>query len=334
MAQQYNEKTLPILKYLRWRQPLANHPDFLKARKKAMTRNPSDFHSESPYPILWPKSLPLNDPKNLYLINANDAVFGLSRVWPEFAEAASSKIEALSKTFVSAMESSYEAFLKPELFKELEDQDLQGTLIFPGGKVICYDFIMESPEEKDGKLTYLVNGNAIYLNEGRYLVCDNFEDYDENRQPLGTTSWHDFETMECKVPDQTRKDGKTIGEQLGVELEITDGVNKNVLGMFDCILVYHLFKKYAPIEEIVSVRERREHKDLPDIKTSQRIEFYDCGWYTTIVRNEGFSVKGHFRLQPCGTGRHQRKLIYIREFQKHGYVRRARLLLNEDKNDQ
>ncbi len=126
-----------------------------------MTRNFADLYSESIYPILWPKSLPLNSLKNKALMCANDAFYGLSRVWPQFAEAASSKIEALSKTFVTAMESSYEAFLKPELFKELEDQDLQGTLIFPGGKVICYDFIMVSPQEKDGKLTYLVNGNAM-----------------------------------------------------------------------------------------------------------------------------------------------------------------------------
>lgn len=329
---QYNENTLPILKFLRWRQPLINHPEILKVRKKLMTRNYADLYSESIYPILWPKSLPLNSLKNKALMCANDAFYGLSRVWPQFAEAASSKIEALSKTFVTAMESSYEAFLKPELFKELEDQDLQGTLIFPGGKVICYDFIMVSPQEKDGKLTYLVNGNAIYLMEGRYLICDNFEDYDPDGEPLGTTSWHDFETMECMVPNQTRKDGKTIGEQLGVELEITDGVNKNVLGMFDFILVYHLFKKYAPIEEVISVRERREHKDIPDIKTTQRIQYYDCSWYTTVIRNEGFSVKGHFRLQPCGVGKQDRKLIYIREFQKHGYVRRARLLLNDEQN--
>ncbi len=329
---QYNENTLPILKYLRWRKPLINHPDFIKSRKKAMRLNAADLFGTSPFPILWPESLPLN--KRESISAASDAVFGLSRVWPEFADAASSNIEAVSKTFLTAMDNSYAAFLKADLFKELEDQDLQGTLIFPGGEVICYDFIMESPVESDGKLTYGISGNAIRLLKGRHLVCDMFEDKDQNGNLTGTSSWHDFEKLEWKMPVNEAIEG-TIGEMLdkaGIQFEITDGINENIMGMFDLILVFHLFKKYAPIEEIVSVRERREHNDIPDIKTSQRIDYYDCSWYTTIVRNEGFSVRGHFRLQPCGKGKQDKKLIYIHEFQKHGYVRRARLILNEMKD--
>ena len=334
---QYNENTLPILKYLRWRQELKFHPDFLKAKKKSLTMSASDLLTKSPYPLLWPKDMPMNmDNVN----GASDAIFGLSRVWPEFTEAASSKIEAVSRTFATAMDNSYDAFLKAELFKELENQDLQGTLIFPGGGVICYDFIMQSPEETDGKLTYFVSGNAIRLQDGKHLVCDHFEDIDMYGKRLETSSWHDFEKLEWKAPknDQENKEG-TLAEWLekkgfDFEMKVTDGINENVMGMFDCILVYHLFKKYAPIEEIVSVRERREHKDLPDIKTSQRVNYLDCSWYTTIVRNEGFSVRGHFRLQPCGKEKKDKKLIYIHEFQKHGYVRRARLILNEMKDNQ
>jgi hypothetical protein len=333
---EYNENTLPILKYLRWRRELKDHPDFIRARKKAMTMDVSDLVMKNPFPLLWPKSCPLKtDDMNA----ANDAVFGLSRVWPWFAEAASSRIEAVSKTFVTAMDNSYEAFLKADLFKELENRDLQGTLIFPGGEVICYDFIMQCPEETDGKLTYLVSGNAIRLLEGKHLVCDHFDDIDMYGMELETSSWHDFEKMEWKMPNgdpENRED--TVGEWLekkGIkfELKITDGINENVMGMFDCILVYHLFKKYAPIEEVVSVRERREHRDLPEIRTTQKIDYLDCSWYTTIIRNEGFNVRGHFRLQPCGKGKQDKKLIYIHEFRKHGYIRRARLMLEETRND-
>lgn len=327
---QYNENTLPILKYLRWRQPLIKHPDFIKARKKVMRKNTLDFLSESPYPVLWPESLPINERETVSA--ANDAVFGLSRVWPRFADAAASRIEAVSSTFVTAMENSYEAFLKAELFRELENKDMQGTLIFPGGRVICYDFIMQSPEDKDGKLTYLIEGNAIHLSRGNHLICDAFEDVGIDGEPLGTSSWHDFRKMEWKMPYPEDMEG-TLGEKLGYDMRIAEGTNDNVLGMFDLILVYHLFKRYAPIEEVVSVRERMERNDIPDVKTSQKIEYYDCSWYTTIIRNEGFSVRGHFRLQPCGAGKRDKKLIYIHEFQKHGYVRRARLILNETKDN-
>ena len=329
----YNENTLPILKYLRWRQPLINHPDFVKARRAAMKKNPLDFASESPFPILWPKSLPLKDPEAL--MSANDAVFGFSRVWPEFAEAASSRIEAVSRTFVKAMDSSYSAFLKADLFKELEDKDMQGTLIFPGGEVICYDFIMEEPQEKDGRLTYLVSGNALRLLSGRHLVCDMFDNFDMGGKPLGTYSWHDFEKCEWKMPMPDTKENNLRGilERSGVEFNITDDINENILGMFDLVLVFHLFKKYAPVEEITSSQERQKRDDIPNVKTNQKIDYLDCSWYTTIVRNEGFSVRGHFRLQPCGAGKKEKKLIYIHEFQKHGYIRRARVLLEETKND-
>lgn len=49
-------------------------------------------------------------------------------------------------------------------------------------------------------------------------------------------------------------------------------------------------------------------------------------YYTTICRDESFGVRGHFRMQPFGTGRAERKLIYISPFTKNGYHRRADLL--------
>lgn len=49
-------------------------------------------------------------------------------------------------------------------------------------------------------------------------------------------------------------------------------------------------------------------------------------YYTTISRDESFGVRGHFRMQPFGTGRAERKLIYISPFTKNGYHRRADLL--------
>lgn len=53
----------------------------------------------------------------------------------------------------------------------------------------------------------------------------------------------------------------------------------------------------------------------------------DASWYTTYCRTDGFLVSGHFRMQPCGRGRQDRKLIYIKPFMKDGYVRRARMFV-------
>lgn len=50
-------------------------------------------------------------------------------------------------------------------------------------------------------------------------------------------------------------------------------------------------------------------------------------WNTTTIRTEKFGVRGHFRLQPCGSGRMSREIIFIEPFEKKGYVRKAGKLL-------
>ena len=48
---------------------------------------------------------------------------------------------------------------------------------------------------------------------------------------------------------------------------------------------------------------------------------FDSKWYTEICNDEAFKVSGHFRLQPYGDG--TRRLIWINEFTKNGYHRKA-----------
>ncbi len=52
------------------------------------------------------------------------------------------------------------------------------------------------------------------------------------------------------------------------------------------------------------------------------ISFCDTLWRQRIS-TDGFKVRGHFRLQPIGECRLKRKLIWIEEFQKSGYNRKA-----------
>jgi hypothetical protein len=54
------------------------------------------------------------------------------------------------------------------------------------------------------------------------------------------------------------------------------------------------------------------------------VEIIDSRWFRKISRDEEFGVSGHFRLQPYGPGRTQRKLIYINDFIKKGYHREAK----------
>lgn len=55
----------------------------------------------------------------------------------------------------------------------------------------------------------------------------------------------------------------------------------------------------------------------------------DTSWNKLIIRTDGFGVKGHFRLQPCGPGHLDRKLIWIDSFEKKGYVRRPKAVIRD-----
>ena len=94
------------------------------------------------------------------------------------------------------------------------------------------------------------------------------------------------------------------------------------------------FKKLGEIETIpVGSGIRRVIHNNDDSVVVNKMPFQinviDSSWLRTIVRAEGFSVRGHFRLQAYGVGHSLRRLIYIKPFQKHGYVRTAKKIVYE-----
>ena len=66
--------------------------------------------------------------------------------------------------------------------------------------------------------------------------------------------------------------------------------------------------------------------------TDQRLIVVTANWNQIRIRTEGFSVNGHLRLQPFGSGRTQHKLIWINEHMRHGYTRNAKTL-NKTSNE-
>lgn len=57
-------------------------------------------------------------------------------------------------------------------------------------------------------------------------------------------------------------------------------------------------------------------------ESNSDIVIVDSKWNVISVRTEGFTVEGHWRFQPCGVGRLEREYIWIKTFEKHGYVRK------------
>ena len=63
-------------------------------------------------------------------------------------------------------------------------------------------------------------------------------------------------------------------------------------------------------------------------RSNHDIELVDINWNIESQRLDGFHVNGHFRLQPCGEGNKKRRLIWIKDFQKEGYTKRAKTIFN------
>lgn len=96
----------------------------------------------------------------------------------------------------------------------------------------------------------------------------------------------------------------------------------------DTTALITMFRSYAD-HEVKTIGSKSsgtvnsvQYKNL----NKHNIHVIDSSWYTTITRTEGFMVRGHLRMQPCGPNMSERKLIYIDSFEKHGYTRKAKML--------
>ena len=100
------------------------------------------------------------------------------------------------------------------------------------------------------------------------------------------------------------------------------------------VLLFIAFRRYADVDTVdakpfkkVPIPEVEDDKDKTLLVDSTLpVKYYDCSWFRTIVRKEGFMVRGHFRMQPFKNEKREwdYKLIYIEPFQKHGYTRTAK----------
>lgn len=92
--------------------------------------------------------------------------------------------------------------------------------------------------------------------------------------------------------------------------------------------IYLLFMKYAEVETKTIEPGKKDNlfncKYIND--TEVKITILNSTWFTNLIKSDSFKVRGHFRLQPCGEGMKDRKLIWINDFVKDGYTAPARKL--------
>ena len=99
------------------------------------------------------------------------------------------------------------------------------------------------------------------------------------------------------------------------------------------ILSAELFINFADVETKLmkpntQIWDERMVNAIYNNKTKSDITVIDSKWYTELISSGAFNVRGHFRMQPFGHGMSQKKLIWINDFQKEGYHRKAKIETN------
>lgn len=105
------------------------------------------------------------------------------------------------------------------------------------------------------------------------------------------------------------------------------------MAIFNRIAKLITFIELGDIETVYLPAGRNNGKPKKAGKITNTSEFnvyiVDTSWNKLIIRTDGFGVRGHFRLQPCGKEHKDRKLIWVDSFEKHGYVRRPKAAIRD-----
>lgn len=222
----------------------------------------------------------------------------LLQVWPNVCPRIHQNMLYLCDSYMSALDKSADAFNK-ELLKEGSSEMVDII------RNSCGCFTAKSTQNEIVQYAWDFCDDHIFV-----LVinsCDTlqyFRYYDENEQT-------EFLTSIEKDPETRER-------------------------IMHRIMLVCMMEKYAKVETKIIWPGAKFYSDYHETekvlnKTHLKIKYRDCSWFTTICRNEGFPVSGHFRLQPKKiNGEWTREMIYINSFEKHGYHRRARILENKD----
>ena len=163
----------------------------------------------------------------------------------------------------------------------------------------------------DCGIVFTEKGFSIYLSNPTdkklKLLCFGF-----TRDVLTTYGFIDndgnFGGIACSI-----KDGKPFNDEYGLATYLNS------------FLVSLYFIHNCEIEQkIMKPNEKlRENGNKHYNESKSDVIVLDCRWFTELVRDTPFHVKGHYRWQVHGQQRAKRKLIWISDFDKQGYHRKA-----------
>ena len=228
----------------------------------------------------------------------------MDRRWPQLVPGFRSQIALVSESFTAAIEKSMSAL----------DKDPASTKSYLSGKNFCGTILIT---ETKGTVSYGLRFDAKGdLSDFSVLWLDR----------LGSIMAYVVPGMEFfsrgVLPDE---DGDIAPEP--VLLTGRDGIDEVGEELISAVRNYILFCHFADVDvRFVARPGSREARKLSDDKdafvndTRFSVRRLTANYYTTICRDESFPVRGHFRMQPFGTGSAERKLIFISPYMKKGSI--------------
>lgn len=291
------EQNCPTLRFLKWKQPLTQHPLFVRWK--------NDRRENSPLPYLH-----FTYPSKVLAIACKECVESWNYISDEFR----SDIWTTSIAFGKAFESAADSICRHrvELYKEMAGVTYAGTAIHATNEApICFLYSLKlinaQTEIRDGVHGIHVQWSGVILMvSGSELLAAAY-----------------CAERHSKVFSDASPKVKAIFEHAN--------------GTVDAALIFEVmdqlvFRKYAN----VTVRDAREKvkKDKNDtdkaneliIKTtlSEQVFRYDINWFTE-TRSAGFARKGFLGFRWKGPKGHQhRELVPVKATWVKGYTRKVR----------
>jgi hypothetical protein len=171
-------------------------------------------------------------------------------------------------------------------------------------------------------------------------VLDNGKEFDQIfaakifiQPDKGIDTYFDIFTIDIR---EDFVDSYTTALKRGQKRDLTtDDINEDMADAIEKegvqILTY-LYFSGLDFKHVLKGRKVKDGKKKFKNDTQTDVYLVDSCWNTIVIHDEEFPVRGHLRLQPYESRESPKyKLIWIDDFVKHGYVRRAGRVITEEK---